>query len=61
MKCTFCGETMVKGKGKMFVKSDGKVLYFCSGKCEKNMLKLKKKPHTTKWTSTYHKQKKSKK
>ena len=30
---------------------DGKrALNFCSNKCEKNMLKLKRKPRDTKWT-----------
>jgi large subunit ribosomal protein L24e len=35
----------------MFVKTDGKLLYFCSTKCEKNLLKLKRKPREHKWTS----------
>jgi|TARA_B100001971_G_C17740063_1_gene310239 large subunit ribosomal protein L24e len=57
-KCTFCGETIEKGTGKIYVKKDAKVLYFCSSKCEKNMLKLKRKTITTKWSSRYEKQKK---
>ena len=56
-KCSFCGTQIPKGTGKMFVKLDGKVLYFCSSKCEKNMLKMKRKPHTTRWTKSFHKQK----
>ncbi|MBT4541222.1 50S ribosomal protein L24e [Candidatus Woesearchaeota archaeon] len=58
MKCTFCGETIPKGTGKMFVKLDGKILYFCSKKCEKNMLKLRRKPHSIAWTKTSHENKK---
>ena len=42
---------MKPGTGKMFVKTDGKVIYFCSMKCEKNMLKLKRKPAYIKWTT----------
>ncbi len=50
VKCTFCGNDLNLGTGKMYVKSDGKIFYFCSGKCEKNMLKLKRKPRNVKWT-----------
>lgn len=37
MKCSFCNSNMVKGTGKMFVKKEGSVFYFCSSKCEKNV------------------------
>jgi len=36
----------------MLVKNDGKVLFFCSMKCEKHTFKLKHKPRATKWTKT---------
>lgn len=55
--CTFCGQTLDKGTGKMYVKKDAKVFYFCSMKCEKNMIKLGRKPRTTKWTEAYTKEK----
>ena len=42
--CTFCGKEIHKGSGKIYVRDNGQVLYFCSGKCEKNMLKLKRDP-----------------
>jgi len=42
-KCSFCKEDIEKGTGKIYVKKDGKILNFCSSKCEKNMLKLKRK------------------
>ncbi|MBW2992292.1 50S ribosomal protein L24e [Candidatus Woesearchaeota archaeon] len=48
-KCSFCGDSIEKGTGKIFVKKDGKILHFCSTKCEINMLKLRRKPITTKW------------
>jgi len=54
-KCSFCGNTIEKGTGKMFVKKDGKLLYFCSSKCEKNMLKLRRKPIKTRWSRRYEK------
>jgi len=54
-KCSFCGETIRRGTGKIFVKKDGKMLYFCSNKCEKNMFKLKRKAINLKWTKNYMK------
>lgn len=53
-KCTFCGINIEKGTGKMYVKTDGKIFYFCSRKCQKNMLELKRKPRTTTWTREFH-------
>lgn len=50
-KCSFCKDDLKKGAGKMYVKKDGKILYFCSSKCEKNMVKLKRKPLKTKWVT----------
>lgn len=55
MKCTFCGEEIKKGTGKIYVLKTGKLFYFCSNKCEKNLLKLGRKPLTTKWTKFYKK------
>ena len=54
-KCSFCGKEIPSGTGIMYVKKDTKVLYFCSKKCEKNMLKLGRKPRDFKWTSEYKK------
>ncbi|AAB90471.1 MULTISPECIES: 50S ribosomal protein L24e [Archaeoglobus] len=51
--CSFCGYDIEPGTGKMYVRRDGRVFYFCSGKCEKNMLKLKRKPRKLKWTKHY--------
>ena len=51
-ECSFCGKTIEQGTGKMFVKKDGTVFYFCSSKCEKNALKLKRVPRKVRWTST---------
>ena len=53
MKCTFCGNAIEKGTGKMYVEKNGKILYFCSSKCEKNQFKLKRKPRDQKWTTQY--------
>ncbi len=51
--CSFCGYEIEPGTGKMYVRRDGRVFYFCSGKCEKNMLKLKRKSRKLKWTKHY--------
>lgn len=58
MDCTFCGKNINFGTGKMYIKKDAKIFYFCSMKCEKNMLKLKRKPRTTRWTAEFDKIKK---
>ncbi|MEK6869507.1 MAG: 50S ribosomal protein L24e [Nanoarchaeota archaeon] len=60
VKCTFCGENMAPGTGKIFVQKDAKILYFCSSKCEKNMLKLKRKPITTRWSKRHPRYQKQK-
>ncbi len=50
VKCSFCGKTIENGTGIMYVKANGQVYWFCSTKCEKNMLKLKRDPRDIKWT-----------
>ncbi|HIG96121.1 TPA: 50S ribosomal protein L24e [Candidatus Woesearchaeota archaeon] len=57
MKCTFCGSELERGTGKMFVYTDGRVAYYCSHKCEKNELKLKKRARDTRWTDAYRREK----
>ena len=52
---------MVKGTGMLYVKKDGTAFFFCSSKCQKNSLKLKRSSHGAKWTETYHKEKKAEK
>ncbi|MBU1120306.1 50S ribosomal protein L24e, partial [Candidatus Micrarchaeota archaeon] len=48
---------MDKGSGKIFVKKEGNIFSFCSKKCEKNLLKLKRNPRNVKWTQESRKQK----
>lgn len=47
-KCSFCGALIELGTGKMLVKKDGTVFYFCSHKCEKNM-RLGRIPRRLTW------------
>jgi ribosomal protein L24E len=37
----------------MYIKKDGTVYYFCQNKCQKNLLKLGRVPHRTRWTGRY--------
>ncbi len=55
--CSFCGKDIEPGTGRMYVKKDGTVLYFCSSKCYKNMMELKRVPRRVTWTADYEKEK----
>ncbi|WMW24828.1 50S ribosomal protein L24e [Methanolobus sediminis] len=48
-KCSFCGELLEPGTGKLFVKKDGSTYYFCTSKCESNF-ELGRLPRRTIWT-----------
>jgi len=50
--CSFCSESISKGKGVLYIKKDGKFFYFCSSKCRKNT-KLKREGRRKKWTKAY--------
>jgi large subunit ribosomal protein L24e len=54
MECSFCKKEIPGGTGKLYAKTDGKIFYFCSSKCEKNLLKLGRKPRKTTWTQEAH-------
>lgn len=58
MKCTFCSKELEKGTGKKLIQNDGKLVYFCSSKCDRNMIKLGRKARNTKWVSKALKAKK---
>ena len=49
--CSFCNEEIRKGSGEMYVLRDGTSLYFCSSKCHRNTLNLKREGRLMKWTS----------
>ncbi|OKY77123.1 MAG: Ribosomal protein L24E [Candidatus Methanohalarchaeum thermophilum] len=51
-ECSFCGDSIRPGRGKMYVKTNGEVYYFCSSKCQKNMLGLKRRPRDVEWAKT---------
>ena len=47
--CSFCGTKIEAGTGKTVINKTGKMLWFDSLKCEKNMLKLGRDPRNFKW------------
>ena len=51
--CTFCGNEIEPGTGKMFIKKDGTIFNFCSMKCQKNLLKLRRVPRRVMWTKNF--------
>ena len=57
MKCSFCGEQIKEGTGTIYVLKTGRRFSFCSSKCEKNLLKLKRKPAAAKWTAFHQAEK----
>ena len=56
-RCSFCSAVLELGTGKLYVEIDGRVLYFCSNKCEKNHIKLGRKFLETKWSRKFKREK----
>jgi large subunit ribosomal protein L24e len=54
-KCNFCGKDVALGYGIMLVRKDGSIYWYCSSKCRKNELKLRRDPRKFKWTTKYKK------
>ncbi|MEM4245972.1 MAG: 50S ribosomal protein L24e [Candidatus Bathyarchaeia archaeon] len=52
-KCSFCGRSYPQGTGIMYVRNDGTLLRFCSSKCKRNVLELRRDSRKLKWTR-YH-------
>jgi len=59
VKCAFCGKEEQPFKGLHLICNNGNILYFCSSKCRKNALKLKRDKRKQKWTAFYKLQKTS--
>jgi large subunit ribosomal protein L24e len=55
--CTFCGDEIEPGTGRMYIKKDGVVYNFCSSKCFKNLVVLGRVPRRTTWTRYYEREK----
>ncbi|MBE0521102.1 MAG: 50S ribosomal protein L24e [Candidatus Methanoperedenaceae archaeon] len=48
-KCSFCGDGIEPGTGKLYAKKDGTIFYFCSSKCQGNQ-KLGRVARKVSWT-----------
>ncbi len=53
VKCVFCGKEEHSFIGIHVIGNDGNVNYYCSSKCRKNALKLKRDKRKQKWTFAY--------
>ena len=53
-KCTFCGKDEHPHKGMHLIKNTGTVTYFCSAKCRRNAIKLKRDKRKVRWTEAFH-------
>lgn len=53
VKCIFCGREEEPFRGIHLIRNDGSVDFFCSSKCRKNTLKLKRDKRRLKWTEAY--------
>jgi len=58
--CSFCGNEIEPGTGKIYIKVDGTIYNFCKNKCHKNMIELKRIPRRTSWTQQYMREKSTK-
>ena len=52
-KCSFCSREENDFMGVHLIKNDGSIDFFCTSKCRKNALKLKRDKRKLKWTMTY--------
>lgn len=53
-ECVFCGKEIPRGTGTLFVRRDGTLQFYCSGKCIKNAEKLGRRAASLKWTAAFH-------
>jgi len=55
-KCVFCGKEEEDYKGVYLIKNEGSVLYYCSSKCKKNHVGLRRDRRKIRWTVAFHEQ-----
>jgi len=53
-KCVFCGREENDFMGVHLIQNDGAVSFFCSSKCRKNTLKLKRDKRKVRWTEAFY-------
>lgn len=47
--CTYCGVTIEPGTGVMYVLRNGQIIWFCSSKCFKSYVKLRRRADRQEW------------
>ena len=52
-KCVFCGKEESPYKGVHLITNDGSMNFYCSSKCRRNALNLKRDKKKLKWTEAY--------
>lgn len=57
-KCVFCGKEEEDYKGVYLIKNEGSVNYYCSSKCKKNHVGLRRDRRKVRWTIAFHEQRK---
>ena len=57
-RCSFCGDEFPAGTGIMYVLNDGTVLWYCSSKCRKSSVNMRRDSRRLKWTQYYGKEEK---
>jgi len=58
--CSFCGHEFPLGTDIMYVRNDGTILWFCSSKCRKSSIELKRDARKIRWTKYFGKEEKGK-
>lgn len=53
VKCIFCGSEAHSHQGVHVLNNDGSISFFCSSKCRKSSLNLKRDKRNFKWTEAY--------
>ena len=56
-KCSFCGREESPHKGLHLIKNDGSINYFCSSKCRRNALNLRRDKRKVHWTEAFRERK----
>ena len=55
VKCSYCNTEIPVGSRTIYVYKSGKIIDFCSKKCEKNLIKLGRKAREQKWVTSQKK------
>jgi large subunit ribosomal protein L24e len=54
VKCVFCGRETPFHEGLHLITNEGSVKFYCSSKCRKNALKLKRDNRKVRWAEAFH-------